>query len=368
MKSHSWKKPQVLLACLSFLAAPMFGLDPRLATVNDWLYVLQPNGVAEITALTASDFDLVVMDYSDDGSADGEFSPAQIATLKASGKVVLAYLSIGEAETYRYYWDPNWNDQPAPDPDAPAWLGDFNPLFPDNYKVRYWDADWQAIIFGTSAGPSPSYLDRIVAQGFDGIYLDIIDAFTFWSDAGEKTRLEARTDMLAFLSNMASHAREALGVSNFLFFPQNGLDMIWDDASALDALGTAYLDLVDGAGVEDLYYDELAPQDPGDTNFRQDLLADYLSIGDGPRLILTTDYLWDDGAPSSPANIARYNDFENRCLLRGYIPYAALPDRDLDEILTIDAGGGLLEAQPKANSTAFFADGFESGDISAFAQ
>jgi len=42
--------------------------------------------------------------------------------------------------------------------------------------VRYWDADWQALIYGHSG----AYLDRILSAGFDGVYLDIIDGFEFF--------------------------------------------------------------------------------------------------------------------------------------------------------------------------------------------
>ena len=48
-----------------------------------------------------------------------------------------------------------------------------NPEWEGNYKVKYWMDDWQAIIFGSSS----SYLDKILAAGFDGVYLDIIEAF-----------------------------------------------------------------------------------------------------------------------------------------------------------------------------------------------
>ena len=46
--------------------------------------------------------------------------------------MVLAYLSIGEAEDYRGYWDPSWVDAsgvPIPGV-APAWLGAENPECP----------------------------------------------------------------------------------------------------------------------------------------------------------------------------------------------------------------------------------------------
>ncbi len=51
-----------------------------------------------------------------------------------------------------------------------------NPNWPGNYKVRYWDPEWQAIIF--------EYEDKILNAGFDGVYLNIIDAFEYWEDNG----------------------------------------------------------------------------------------------------------------------------------------------------------------------------------------
>jgi cysteinyl-tRNA synthetase len=36
--------------------------------------------------------------------------------------------------------------------------------------------EWQDIIFGDADG----YLDRIMNAGFDGVYLDIIDAFEYF--------------------------------------------------------------------------------------------------------------------------------------------------------------------------------------------
>ncbi|MCB1035111.1 MAG: endo alpha-1,4 polygalactosaminidase, partial [Acidobacteria bacterium] len=346
------------------LSLPAEALDPRLQDVNDLVYVLQP-GVPGATPadIAATEFDLVVMDYSADGDEASEFTAQQIADLKATGKVVLAYLSVGEAEDYRWYWDSTWNDDPPPDPDAPAWLGPFNPSFPNNYKVRYWQAAWQGILFGTTSGPAKSYLDRIVDQGFDGIYLDIIDAFDYWSnEQPERTREQARQDMIALVQALGAYARTTRGVSNFLVFPQNGEDIVRDDSFDLDAAGLAYLAAIDGIGIEDIYYDELTPQPPAEVQFRMGVLADYLSAGGDSRLVVATDYVWNPSAPGGASNISRYNDFESRCLTAGYVPYAALRDRDLDEILEVEATGGFLFSQPKTNSGEIFSDGFESGD------
>jgi cysteinyl-tRNA synthetase len=51
-----------------------------------------------------------------------------------------------------------------------------NPDWPGNYKVKYWETDWQNIIYKNS----DSYLNKILTAGFDGVYLDIIDAFEYY--------------------------------------------------------------------------------------------------------------------------------------------------------------------------------------------
>ncbi|MBD3286479.1 hypothetical protein GF359_07950, partial [candidate division WOR-3 bacterium] len=48
-----------------------------------------------------------------------------------------------------------------------------NPDWKGNYLVRYWEEEWKAIIFGTDS----SYLDAVINQGFDGVYLDKIDSY-----------------------------------------------------------------------------------------------------------------------------------------------------------------------------------------------
>jgi len=57
-----------------------------------------------------------------------------------------------------------------------SWLLDENPDWPGNYKVKYWDIEWKSIIFGAS----DAFLNRILDSGFDGVYLDIIDAYEYF--------------------------------------------------------------------------------------------------------------------------------------------------------------------------------------------
>jgi cysteinyl-tRNA synthetase len=51
-----------------------------------------------------------------------------------------------------------------------------NPHWKGNYKVRYWEPSWQELILGKE----DAYLDKILKTGFDGVYLDIIDAFDYF--------------------------------------------------------------------------------------------------------------------------------------------------------------------------------------------
>jgi len=139
----------------------------------NFLYLIDPGSFATreayLSALGATDFDLLIIDACWDG--DQFLDAADVARLKTKAgggqRLVAAYLSIGEAEDYRPYWRPEWEAAP------PHWLGRENPDWPGNYTVRYWDSDWQALIFGSAE----SSLGRILAAGFDGVYLDIIDAF-----------------------------------------------------------------------------------------------------------------------------------------------------------------------------------------------
>ena len=123
----------------------------RLSAVANWGYQLQN---VDPAAVAASRFDLMVIDPTRDGETP--FKAAAIAQMqsRADGgrRTVLAYLSIGEAEDYRPYWQPRWNKYPPP------WLAAENPNWQGNFKVRYWHPEWQAMVFAA--------LDVIVAAGF----------------------------------------------------------------------------------------------------------------------------------------------------------------------------------------------------------
>ena len=62
--------------------------------------------------------------------------------------------------------------------ESPAWLYEENKRWRGNYKVFYWMEEWKQIIYGTPT----SYLTRVMEAGFDGVYLDIIDAYEYYKE------------------------------------------------------------------------------------------------------------------------------------------------------------------------------------------
>ncbi len=226
--------PKFVVFCLVFfsfqtvVAKPM--KTPRIpASVKSWGYQLQKIKPKQIAK---SSFDMVVIDFSKDGSGRKMFSKAAVKKMqkKADGsrRLVLAYLSIGEAENYRDYWRKKWNRA------KPRWIGKENPSWKGNFLVRYWYEEWQDLIFGA---PN-AYLDRIMEAGFDGVYLDRVDSYQEFS----KKRPMAAEDMISFVSKIARYANKK---RKFYVMGQNAEGL---------AVHKAYTNAISAIGKEDLLY------------------------------------------------------------------------------------------------------------------
>ncbi len=206
----------------------------QLNKVRNWAYQLQNIDPLQIQD---SPFDLVVVDYgfSKDSAATYPREVIDLMRTKPDGgrRFVFAYLSIGEAERYRYYWDDNWYAK------LPEWIDTENTDWPGNFLVKFWHPEWRALIYGSPR----AYLDRIVDAGFDGVYLDGIDKFEQWTSR----RPSAAADMVTLIAELGAYARGKR--SGFLVIPQNGDKLIRDPR---------LLRAIDGISREDLLYGELA--------------------------------------------------------------------------------------------------------------
>src|SRR3984893_6445982 len=89
------------------------------------------------------------------------------------------------------------------------------------------------------------HLDRILAAGFDGVYLDGAEKFEQWM----RTRPSAASDMVDLIGAIASYGRAHR--SDFLIIPQNG-DRLLDNLR--------FVEMIDGFAREDLLYNETEDQ------------------------------------------------------------------------------------------------------------
>ena len=261
----------------------------------------------DLQAIGETRYDLVIMDYSRDGSDERKFTADEIAALKESPggtKTVLSYMSIGEAEDYRWYWQRSWdgNRDGKPSASAPDWLGRSNPNWPGNYKVRYWDPAWQEIVY--------EYVDKVLAAGYDGVYLDIVDAYWYW----RRVHPSSEGDVVAFVKSIATYARETKRHPDFQVFVQNAEEpSVHDD----------YVQTVSGIGKEDLFYNGNRRQPAAEVRWSVGHLDAFKAAG---KPVLVTDYV---------TRGPKIDAFYRRANSHGYVPYATR--RDLD-VLRINRG------------------------------
>jgi cysteinyl-tRNA synthetase len=140
---RAWRLSILLMALLTGCVgepSPTASSPRSLVDVQSWAYQLQSIDPQKLAVL---DVDLIVMDYADNDGVP--FSREEIDQIRAGNKIVLSYLSIGEAEAYRPYWKASWGggDCPAPlSPSAPDWLDPVNSEWCGNYPVQFWRAEW----------------------------------------------------------------------------------------------------------------------------------------------------------------------------------------------------------------------------------
>lgn len=255
MKNSQYKIVVIFLFSIIILVTYFLGCakNNRLENVHFWTYLLQNVEVEEnIDALVNSHYDLVVIDdvrtifdLIDYDMSDAVSQIKNSSNSLGQDKIVVAYIDIGEAEDYRWYWEDGWKiGDPefivVEDPDG--WSG--------NFPVKYWDEDWKDIIIYDES----SYLNQLLEDGFDGIYLDWIEAFED-DDVIAKAKqdeVDPAEEMIDFIEEIAIYCREQ--DQDFIIIAQNALELGEYDE---------YLEIIDGVAQEQIWFDGLA--DANDT-------------------------------------------------------------------------------------------------------
>ena len=215
---------------------------------TSFAYILQANSFAKtksaaVAKLKDSGRDWIVLD-----AAFADDTPWEQADLDAircgkAGRKVVAYLSIGEAEDNRPYWQSDWVSNGKRTAAAPAWLGIENPEWKGNYQIKYWNAEWQKLMLAA--------IDAAMSRGFDGVYLDIVDGFQTYEQGDNdyldermnpETKQTYRRDMVDWVKAIAARAHTRNPAA--LVIPQNGSQL---------AVHKDFVEVISAQGIEDLF-------------------------------------------------------------------------------------------------------------------
>ncbi|MCB1505062.1 MAG: endo alpha-1,4 polygalactosaminidase [Hyphomicrobiaceae bacterium] len=286
-----------------------------MSNVKSWGYQLAGLDTASATGVP---YDLLVVDATT-GVGDGNaMSSADVARLQqaADGKrrIVVSYLSIGEAEDYR----PDYFSTEYLQEDAPDWLMHENPEWKGNRIISFCDEGWQRTILGDENGRNvynsiePSPLFRLIELGLDGVYLDRVDVY---SEVG-KACPDAARRMVAFVKRLAEQARRRN--PDFIVVLQNAEELL---------VHRDMIDSIDAVAKEDLFYGVDHSEKQNEAGLVRETLANLRLAKRAGRPVFFVDYI------KSPAKIA---DARRRGQAEGFMPYFAprdlgrmwLPGRD----------------------------------------
>ncbi len=246
---------------LSWILLPTEDSDSSLEDVGLWAYQIQ--GIDDdgaVSELVASNYDLLVIEptRSDKNSADFDTRGA-VTRLHASAganvnsKIVIAYIDIGEAEDWRWYWEDSWT--------APTGTSNGNPDFlisvdPDgwegDYPVAFWDDRWKDIMLYDER----SSIQQILDDGFDGVYMDWIEAYEHEPviEAGDSEGLDTHQEMIDFISEIRTYCQAQN--PDFLLIAQNALDIYEGHIE--------YFGIIDAVAQEHVLFDGVADTEWGE--------------------------------------------------------------------------------------------------------
>jgi cysteinyl-tRNA synthetase len=218
-----------------------------LIDVSHWLYLLDVNLEPEIVdQIAASSYDMVVLDFISSEKENTDYPMAEVVTQLHDGqhpKLVIAYIDTGQAEEYRTYWQPGWGIG------APEWIVGADPDgWEGNFPVAYWYDEWREIWLG-----SDGYLGAILDAGFDGVYLDWVEAYSDENVVtfAEEDAVDPRQEMIWWVEDIADFTRAQR--PDFVVIAQNAAELAEDDD---------YLAVIDAIAQEQVWFDGGADNDP----------------------------------------------------------------------------------------------------------
>ncbi len=224
-----------------------------LKEIDNWAYQIQDFWDEKIDIFADSQYELLIVDRN--GSVKGEENNDDAGDVQKlrdgkEDRLVVCYIDVGQAESYRVYWDDDWEIG------NPEWILGLDPDgWDENYCVKFWDEEWVETIL--------SQFDELIKVGYDGAYLDWLEIYDYdlLVESAENEGLDAEEELTKFVRILTSHCRKQN--PDFLFIAQNAAEMGWVDD---------YRNLFDGIAQEGIWFDGTG--DPDTTDVVADGIVD----------------------------------------------------------------------------------------------
>ena len=262
-------------------------------------YILQADSFAKtksatVAKLKESGRDWIVLDATFASNTPWEQRDLESIRSGKAGRKVVAYLSIGEAEDYRSYWQSDWISNGNRTAGEPVWLGIENPDWKGNYRVKYWNAEWQKLMLPA--------IDDAMQRGFDGVYLDIVDGFQTYEQGADgylddrmnpDTKQTYRRDMVDWVKAIAARARAKNPEA--LVIPQNGSQLVADKD---------FVEVISAQGIEDLFTNGKKLQPASHTD---EILGHLKTLASAKKPVLLIEYPKTPERQALSKNLAKKN-------------------------------------------------------------
>lgn len=234
-----------LVVLVNFI--PMTAQEINLAEVDHWLYLIDVNLEEQtVEQIVDSAYDMVVLDFISSEENNTDYPMEDVISQLHDApqpKLVIAYIDIGQAESYRTYWQQGW------EVGDPEWIVSADPDgWEENFPVAYWYDEWHSIWLGDSG-----YLQGILDAGFDGVYLDWVEAYSDETvvNFAEEQGLDPRQEMIWWITDIADFTQEKN--PDFIVIGQNATELVAYDE---------YLDAIDAIAQEQVWFDGGADNNP----------------------------------------------------------------------------------------------------------
>ena len=245
--------------------------------ISTWMYQIQNIDDSSIDILASSSYDMLVLEagFNFKDKEDTFNTPKMMSALskKPNGdkRLLIAYIDIGQAEDYRDYWGDDWIAPTQISSGYPDFLITIDPDgWSGNYPLAYWDSRWKDIWLGKDG-----IIEKLVNYGFDGVYLDWIEAYDDENilKYAKSQNISTKDEMIDFIKEIKERGEELN--PNFVVIAQNAPYL-------LDHNPTKYASVIDAIGEEDTWFygeADVSWNDPkaGDliSEERQDKIAQY---------------------------------------------------------------------------------------------